>query len=229
MRETKELIARRLFETIIQFRRTDWPPHEHHHELTHTEMMILVHVAKNSKPAAGALRATTGDADGETTGIKAPRLSSLLRVSPPPVTQQGNSLVTRGYLIREPDPADRRAVNIRLSEKGIETIRLVGREIISELTGLVDHLGKERSVELIDLLADAFEWLRHRRGQTPRFRHGPGTELGRGLRGFHDGPGLPAGCPDPFSCPGQTGTPLSEDTESHTEFRTRRRPTENNQ
>ncbi len=147
MENRKEEIAQRLFETAIKFKRGDLSLHEHHPELTHTEIMILVHIRKHSLM------------NGDPVGVKAGRLSLLLRVSPPTVTQQVNGLVSRGYLIRETDPADKRAVNIRLSDKGLEALRLVGRDIITNLTSLVDYLGEERSLELIDLLSDISEWI----------------------------------------------------------------------
>lgn len=96
-------------------------------------------------------------------GLKVSEISGMLRVSLPTVTQTVNLLVARGLLERSSDPDDRRAVRIRLTEAGQRETELAEEAMLEGMKGLIDHLGHERSMQLIELLDDVAAYYR---GQT---------------------------------------------------------------
>lgn len=91
-------------------------------------------------------------------GLKASDLSGFLRVTMPTVSQMVNVLCARGLLERTPDPLDRRIVRIKLTAEGelltLETEAAMQRGI-QELT---EHLGAQRTQQLIDTLEDIYKY-----------------------------------------------------------------------
>src|SRR5206468_1039443 len=85
-------------------------------------------------------------ADGS--GLRVSEISSLLEVAAPTMTQQLNDLETRGFVVRRGDPADRRAVRITLTGKGLEALKSAHDAFLASYTGLVEYLGDDDSKEL---------------------------------------------------------------------------------
>ncbi len=86
------------------------------------------------------------------TGVMASQLVSLLRVTPPFITQVCNALVKQGLAVRNTDPDDRRAVRLQVTARGEELIAKASQEYMAEFRRLAEELGPEDSEELIRLV-----------------------------------------------------------------------------
>jgi DNA-binding MarR family transcriptional regulator len=91
-------------------------------------------------------------------GVMVSELSGLLKVSSPFITQMTNNLVKQGLADRSPDPADRRAVRLRVTPRGNDVIAQASREFMARFEGLVQHLGPEQSGELLRLLHLVYQY-----------------------------------------------------------------------
>jgi DNA-binding MarR family transcriptional regulator len=80
-------------------------------------------------------------------GIGVKELSQLLNISSSAATQLVDGLVKKGYLIREPNPADRRALKIHLSEDTRSLLSASRKKIYS----LFDVLSDEELAQFCDL------------------------------------------------------------------------------
>jgi len=94
----------------------------------------------------------------EKTDMKVSEISSLLHVTPPTVTQIINKLEKDGLVVRNIDPEDRRAVQIRLTNSGLEVVTQAGKYLSKVLSGLIDFLGEEESKKLADQLTKVYEY-----------------------------------------------------------------------
>ena len=78
-------------------------------------------------------------------------------VSLPTMSKMVSSLVDKGLVTREPDPANRRAVIIRLTPEGdrlyLEVLSQLQRQLASDLAGL-SHDERAMIVNSLELLAD---------------------------------------------------------------------------
>ncbi len=102
--------------------------------ITHTQMVIL-----------GLVRANEG--------ISVKRLAGTMGITSSAATQQVNSLVRRGYLVREESTADRRLVRICLSgsmEKQVETMEA---KFIEQLSPYFDRLTDGELAQFCNLTA----------------------------------------------------------------------------
>jgi len=91
-------------------------------------------------------------------GVMVSELSNLMKVSPSFITQMTNNLVKQDLADRSPDPADRRAVRLRVTDRGNELIAKTSREYMARFKGLAEHLGPEQSEELIRLLHQTYKY-----------------------------------------------------------------------
>jgi DNA-binding MarR family transcriptional regulator len=137
--------AQKLMETFARFNRVQWKQGAFK-GVKPSEIMLMFFLRKRTPPAS--------------LGIKVSELSRMLHVTPPTVTQLVNGLVSGGYVERQADEADRRAVNVRLSPRGEELTRTAFEGMISDFEGLVGELGEEGSRELSRLMARAYEYFR---------------------------------------------------------------------
>lgn len=101
--------------------------------------------------------------DSDARGMKVSDLSTKLNITPAGVTHMINSLEEAGLIERLADPADRRVVLVRPTDKSLEIIEKMHAEHLDFLQGLVDFLGDQDSKELIRLLTTALEYLKERR------------------------------------------------------------------
>lgn len=144
-------MSQQLLEAFGQFRRLHWRPNPIA-GLTHSELMVLVCI-KGALPVEAGLRVS--------------EISSLLRVAAPTITQQLNNLAARGLVEKHSDPADRRAVRIRVTTAGEETMKAAADAFAASITGLVGYLGEAKSQELAELLGQVFLYFQAVRAGTP--------------------------------------------------------------
>lgn len=135
--DRKNEIAHRLLEIGGQFgriKRQQGPVEG----LKHSEVGVLYCVKMSQE--AGA------------TGVKVSEISNMLRVTAPSVTQLIKGLEVNGYIIRQPSERDRRTVQIRLTEKGEDTIKMAMDALYAMYLDLVDYLGEEESLHFANLM-----------------------------------------------------------------------------
>ncbi|TDD95837.1 MarR family winged helix-turn-helix transcriptional regulator [Actinomadura rubrisoli] len=92
-------------------------------------------------------------------------LAVRLAVEAPHVTRQVQRLERAGYVQRVPDPDDRRAQRIRLSDTGaeaVECIRAVGRQWMADALAGWPPGERERLAALVHRMLDDFETHRDR-------------------------------------------------------------------
>ncbi|MDQ0058605.1 MarR family winged helix-turn-helix transcriptional regulator [Paenibacillus harenae] len=94
-----------------------------------------------------------------TKGTTVKYISKRLHVTSPTVTQMVNNLIEGGYVYRKSDTADRRITEIMLTEKGEQLADAAKKRYHDMFIGMIDHLGKEQSDQLIELLNQVFEYL----------------------------------------------------------------------
>jgi DNA-binding MarR family transcriptional regulator len=85
-------------------------------------------------------------------GVKVSQISRMLDVTPPTVTQLINGLEKKACIERQINIKDRRAVQIRLTEKGKTVVDAASKAFYNYFQGLVDYLGEEKSNQLSELL-----------------------------------------------------------------------------
>ncbi len=139
---SKEEIVPKLMDVLFRFRRL------YHRSpipgLKHSETRMLFIINKRAE--------TRG-------GISITELSNHLRVTSPTVTQRINALEEMGLTERAIDPDDRRSIKVSLTEKGREAIKKSSETFYALYSQLADHLGKEKSLLLIELLSETFDYL----------------------------------------------------------------------
>jgi DNA-binding MarR family transcriptional regulator len=87
--------------------------------------------------------------------ITVSEISKLLHVTSPTVTQLIKGLETEGLIERTINPADRRVVGIKLTEKGEQVTQQARRDFFESINGLIAYLGEEQSDQLAELLLKA--------------------------------------------------------------------------
>lgn len=151
MEDNKELVVEKIIKCLTEFKRF----HKHKgpiSSLTHSEIRVLFSI-KNY-------------VEIHHIGVKTSELSNILNVASPTITQQINSLETRGFVERNIDKEDRRAVRIKVTEKGEEVLRKACKEFEASIKGLVEHLGQEKSEQLADLLSETFNYFMNKASEN---------------------------------------------------------------
>jgi DNA-binding MarR family transcriptional regulator len=121
-----------------------------------SEIRVLFCVQRSTAPGTGE--------------IKVSEISKLLQVTSPTVTQLLKGLEKNGLIERRIDPVDRRAVGIRLTEKGEEVTRQATEAIAASLNGLIEYLGEEESRQLVEILSKVFRYFSEQEASVPRSR-----------------------------------------------------------
>jgi DNA-binding MarR family transcriptional regulator len=137
-------IAKSLYGSFERFRRLMKGPPSFT-DLKSSEMGLLFHIK--------------GSCTSEPEGVKVSELSSRMHVTSPSITQIVTNLEERGLVTRMMDRDDRRSVKVSLTEKGNEITRKAEEHLMATLTGLVEHLGRDKSLQLIDILGDVFNYM----------------------------------------------------------------------
>lgn len=143
MNTNENSTTQKLLDSIAKFKRIHW--HQSPVEgLSHAEISVLFCIKKSVKPQG--------------LGMKVSEISHHLKVASPTITQQINSLEIQGFVERTIDPKDRRAVRIKITEKGEDAIKKAWGVLYASMNGLVEYLGEEKSRELIDILSDVITY-----------------------------------------------------------------------
>ncbi|MDF2504485.1 MULTISPECIES: MarR family transcriptional regulator [Clostridium] len=148
MGDNKDLTVQKIMKCLAEFKRV----HKHKSpicNLTHSETMVLFSIK--------------GYVETHEEGVKTSELSNILNVASPTITQQINSLEARGFVERSIDKQDRRAVRIKVTEKGEEILKKASKEFEESINGLVEYLGEEKSDQLADLLSETFNYFINKR------------------------------------------------------------------
>lgn len=86
------------------------------------------------------------------------KLAEVFGISPAAATQFINRLTFFGYVTREHNPADRRQVMVKLSEKGQRKAAAAQSEFMTNMSGLLDYLGEEDSAKLNAIIEKVAEY-----------------------------------------------------------------------
>ena len=119
-----------------------------------------VHADQAVRQSEFRLLFTLLEADG--IGIKVSDLSLQMQITPAAVTHMLNSLEEGGYIERLADPADRRVVLVKLTDKGKHTVEALKAKFLEKLTGLVGFLGEQDSRELLRLVSAILTYFKDR-------------------------------------------------------------------
>jgi DNA-binding MarR family transcriptional regulator len=104
----------------------------------HVMLMVWLYRAANTSPK----------------GLRVSELASAFNVTASGVTQLVTGLEERGYIRRRMDPDDRRAVRVSLTETGRRLAESMRVSVDTVFSGLVEHLGREKSRRLLALLTE---------------------------------------------------------------------------
>lgn len=88
---------------------------------------------------------------GHNPGIGIKKIALKLNITSSAATQLVDGLVKDGYLIRENNPADRRAINISLSKKTIEKRREMRKRFAEQFSEIFENLSDNELEELSGL------------------------------------------------------------------------------
>lgn len=156
--------VRRLVQAFVQFRRLHWQ-HRPVGGVTRSDALVLVFLHR-----AGTL---TGR------GLKISEISAEMRVAAPTMTQQLQSLEKQGLIEKTTDPADRRAVRVRLTAQGEAMIYHLREGFVESLAGLSAYLGEADSLHLAQLLERVFTYFDSLRDNPEACEEErPGADLG---------------------------------------------------
>jgi DNA-binding MarR family transcriptional regulator len=91
-------------------------------------------------------------------GVQRPSaLAEALDVSPRSVTSKVDAAERDGYVVRSPDPSDRRATLVGLTERGRDVLARLGDLRATGAGGLLDRLDRDEQRELVRLLRKVAE------------------------------------------------------------------------
>lgn len=86
----------------------------------------------------------------------------MLQVTSPTVTQLLKSLEAHDLIERHIDALDRRAVGVKLTEKGEMVAQRAADAFSASLKGLIEYLGEGQSDQLAELLFKVFQYFSER-------------------------------------------------------------------
>ena len=135
--------ARKLMMAFMRFGRAEW------HERSimgykPSEIRVLFCIKKGGRPDGGEINVS--------------EISKLLHVTSPTVTQLIKGLEVEGLVERTINPADRRVVGIKLTEKGEAVTQKARQDFFESINGLIEYLGEEQSDQLAELLLKTFHY-----------------------------------------------------------------------
>jgi DNA-binding MarR family transcriptional regulator len=163
--------AQKLLKALMQFKRAGW------HQTSPmgykpSELRVLFCLGKG-------LRSDTHELEGELRPdmheMKVSEISKRLHVTPPTVTQLIKGLEASGLVERNIDPVDRRAVGIKLTEKGEKITSVAVTDFLASITGLIEYLGEEESDQFAELLVKVSRYYTEKAASAD-FAHWSGDE-----------------------------------------------------
>lgn len=104
-------------------------------------------------------------------GLRPVNIAARMQITKQSVHDLLSHMEQRGYLVREEDPADRRARVVRLTEKGERLERVVRAQAAAAEAQIADLLGERRFQQLRDalaILADELNASRQRDNGMPK-------------------------------------------------------------
>jgi DNA-binding MarR family transcriptional regulator len=137
---TDAAIARKLIGAFMQFGRVEW----HQRSIMGykpSEIRVLFCIMKGDRAGSGEITVS--------------EISKRLRVTSPTVTQLIKGLEAEGLIERAANPADRRVVDIKLTEKGVMVTQQARHNFLESIKGLIEYLGEEQSDQFAELLLKA--------------------------------------------------------------------------
>ena len=81
-------------------------------------------------------------------------IAGFFKVSKPMVTTMVNALESKGYLVKEPSPQDKRSVTLIITKEGLELVSVASNEFTSELLFLKNEMGESKFNALIKLRSE---------------------------------------------------------------------------
>jgi DNA-binding MarR family transcriptional regulator len=87
-------------------------------------------------------------------GMRVSDLAASFGITASGITQTVTSLEEQGLVGRSMDSEDRRAVRVHLTKQGARMIETAVEQYGSVFSGLIDHLGKKRAKQLVELMTD---------------------------------------------------------------------------
>lgn len=121
-----------------------------HHILHHTLFRSL---SPQLKPSSlFVMMRLKRAAHSGSSGVRVSDIASTMGISTPGITQILTTLEKDGYVRREMDSEDRRAVRVFLTESGENIMAPAFRQLEESFSGMIDHLGAENSRTLASLL-----------------------------------------------------------------------------
>jgi DNA-binding MarR family transcriptional regulator len=146
MADIESATAQKLLQAFMQFRKTGW--HEKKiagYNPSEFKVLATIHKVTSEKQ----------------TDMKVSEISQELQVTPPTVTQIINTLEKDGLVQRTIDPADRRAVKIKLTPTGTEAVMEARAAFTETFLGLIDYLGESESEQLADTLTKVHHYFQN--------------------------------------------------------------------
>jgi DNA-binding MarR family transcriptional regulator len=101
------------------------------------------------------IRKTTKEGED---GARVSELAQATGITASGITQMVTTLEERGMVGRKMDPEDRRAVRVYLTEEGKRSIDQMMGSLDSVFSGLVEHLGQEKSRIFLEVLNDVIQY-----------------------------------------------------------------------
>ncbi|UVI30003.1 MarR family winged helix-turn-helix transcriptional regulator [Paenibacillus spongiae] len=141
---TDHTASHALLHALRQLKHIPWGGRQGIDGCTRSETIMLLSIRKGMR--------------SNPSGLKLSDLSTFLRVTLPTVSQMVNVLTARGLLERSADPKDRRIVRIKLSTEGEEITSEIDSSMHRRLEELMEHLGAQRTRELIETLEDIYNF-----------------------------------------------------------------------
>ena len=135
--------TQQLFKAFMQFKQINW------HEKQ---------IAGYNPSEIKVLFAIKHGTNEEKRDMKVSEISKQLNITSPSVTQIINKLEKDDIILRNIDPSDRRAVKIRLTDKGIRVVSEAKAILSTTFVGLIEYLGEEDSHLLSVLLTKVFTY-----------------------------------------------------------------------
>ncbi|WP_042201139.1 MarR family winged helix-turn-helix transcriptional regulator [Paenibacillus camerounensis] len=107
----------------------------------------------------------TGKKRSGTDTLTVSEVSRLLRVTSPTITQMVNSLLSQGLVERSTSSQDRRISALQLTEQGEILADKAIAKIRDTFKGMIDHLGEDKSSQLIGLLNEVHAYFEQLNGE----------------------------------------------------------------
>jgi DNA-binding MarR family transcriptional regulator len=94
--------------------------------------------------------------------MKVSEISKQLGVTSPTITQLLKGLEADELIERNIDTIDRRAVGIKLTDRGTMVAQQAADAFLASIKGLVQYLGEEQSDQLAELISKVFRYFNER-------------------------------------------------------------------